>query len=448
MLKQYFKFNQDLFFRRMQLVDQFIGTVTIDSFDNKEIMAVNQDAYEILELLDHNVTIGECIDTLAEKYEVEKKILTTTITSIINELVKKGMGEISQSAPGKKQPVVPACLKLESDFPVNAANIDLLSKCNLKCKHCYGEYGIDRDEVLSTDTVFSLLDQLKDLHCTEVSFSGGEVFLHENFPDILEYAHGYNFKLSFLTNATLITPDVVEGLQKIGHMTIQVSLDGHCAEIHDAFRGVKGSFEKAFRALKMLKKAGFSLVISHVVNQTNYKSIEAMSDLANELNISLKSGPLVKYGNAVSNLEEVYINPETYYDMYKTSRLNHPEESPKQNGDDDNSSTSTDYIERCAAGKRSFTIKTNGDVLPCEIFPQTDKFIMGNIYRSGIREIVYNFDREKRMADFNALNLQKCKSCELVAKCKGGCLAMAYFERGSLDVLDPFSCAKHRALNE
>ena len=290
----------------------------------------------------------------------------------------------------------------------------------------------------------ALLDQLKDLHCTEVSFSGGEVFLHENFLDILEYAHGYNFKLSFLTNGTLITPDLVEKLKKIGHMKIQVSIDGHSAGIHDAFRGVKGSFEKAVRAVKMLKNAGFSLVISHVVNQTNYKFIQAMADLANEHKVSLKSGPLVKYGNAVCNLDELYIDPGTYYDMYKASKLNHPDESPRQNGDNDNSPA--DYIERCAAGKRSFTIKANGDVLPCGILPQTDKFIMGNIYRSGIKEIVYNFDREKRIADFNALNLKKCKECGSVAACKGGCPAMAYFESGRLDELDPFSCAKYRAL--
>jgi radical SAM protein with 4Fe4S-binding SPASM domain len=429
------------------LKDQFAGSVTINEFDTKKELAINPDTYEILELLDQKLSIPQCADILAKRYDLDKAALTKTVNRILDEFIENGMISLQDSLPAGRKRQVPDCLRLDHDFSLNTVAINVLTKCNLKCLHCYGEFGITRNEKLEKETVFSIIDQLKELHCSEINFTGGEVFLYQDIFDILEYAKRKNLKVSLMTNGTLVTPDIVERLKKIGYMKIQVSIDGTTAEIHDLFRGVKGSFKKSMRALKMLKEAGFSMEIAFVAHKKNCDSVPAIYDLADEMGVELKVGPLVKLGNAVRHLDDFYIEPAVYYDIYRTIRKNRLRTDNDSVNNESKKNPPEKYLERCIAGAKSIAIKANGDILPCEIFPQIDKFIMGNIYKASLKEIVYNFDREKRITDFNALSLKKCKNCELITTCKGGCMATAYAETGSFNELDPFSCARHRALN-
>jgi radical SAM protein with 4Fe4S-binding SPASM domain len=429
------------------LKDQFVGSVTIDEFDKKKKLVINPDTYEIFDLLDQKVTIGQCADMLAKRYDLDKAGVIKTVNRILEEFIDNGMISLQDSPPAGETPKVPDCLRLNHHFSLDAVAVNLLAKCNLKCLHCYGESGITRKEKLAKETVFSIIDQLKELHCSEINFTGGEVFLYQDLFDILAYARRKNFKVALMTNGTLVTPGIVKRLKKIGHMEIQVSIDGTTAEIHDLFRGVKGSFKKSMRALKMLKEAGFSMDINFVAHKKNCDSLPAMHNLADGIGTKLSVDPLIRLGNAVRHLDDFYIEPDIYYDVYRKLRKNRSSLGNDSANNKGKKNRPEKYIERCSAGATSIAIKANGDVLPCEIFPQIDKFIMGNIYKTSLEEIVYNFDREKRIADFNALNLKKCKNCELIAECAGGCMVVAYVESGSFNELDPFTCARFRALN-
>jgi radical SAM protein with 4Fe4S-binding SPASM domain len=433
---------------RVQSKSEFFGSISIDEFNTKRELTVNSDTYEVLEMLDKKITIGQCADMLSRKYEIDKVAMYETINLILDDFTENGMISLHDSPPAGEKRQVPDCLRLKHDFFLKSAAINLLSKCNLECRHCYGEYGITRNEILEKETVFSILDQMKELQCREISFTGGEIFLYpgQGVFDILEYARQRNFKISLMTNGTLFTPEIVKKLEKIGHMEIQISIDSTNAEIHDLFRGVKGSFKKSLRGLKMLKEAGFTMELAFVIHKKNCDSIQAIHELAAELGIKLHLGPLFKYGNAVKCLDDYYLEPSSYYDVYKTVRKNQAKIDKGTGNPGDKEAPNGKYLERCDAGARTIAIKANGDVYPCEIFPQEDKFIMGNIYKGRLADIVYNFDREKSIADFNALNLAKCKSCQLVTKCTGGCMSIAYAESGSLNEPDPFSCAKHSAL--
>lgn len=61
--------------------------------------------------------------------------------------------------------------------------IELLTQCNLKCKHCYipenSQYYLDKE------TVFDILSQLRDLGVLTVYFTGGEIFLRKDLLEIV-----------------------------------------------------------------------------------------------------------------------------------------------------------------------------------------------------------------------------------------------------------------------
>lgn len=439
----YVNFNNKLFIRRQKSKDQFIGDATLKISGFEKVLNINPNAFEILELLDRDFTIRECVETLASRYVMDKKILSGIVNEIVNQFKENGMAELSEMIPIKKEPVVPACL--ENDFFIKSVSIELLSKCNLKCRHCYGEFGPEDTDELSTETMISILDQLKALQCRHITFTGGEVLLRDDFLEILEYGSHHNFSLTFLTNGTLVTPGMVERLAKIEGLEIQVSVDGSTAEIHDSLRG-KGSFDRAIRGLELLKNTGCKLYIAMVLNKSNYKILEEMEDLAKRMNAELNISTMIKSGQAARNLRELYIEPSLYYDICKNDTSGHLEESIQvyESGD----TPLDEYIERCNAGKRRFSIKANGDVVPCHLLPHIDKFLMGNVHQSGIADIVYNYNREERLGDLNAFDIRGCNNCPHVAKCKGGCIAVAYAEYGDINDRDPFTCTWFRALSE
>jgi radical SAM protein with 4Fe4S-binding SPASM domain len=427
----------------MQLKDQFIGNVRVLDFNGIRSMEINQDAYQVLDLLEQKFSVAKCIDILAERYQTDKKDIEPSVIEIIRSAAEIGLVEYAETRPDTRETVIPTCLKLDYQYPLDRAFIELLAKCNLSCKHCYGSFGPTLSEALSKDTVFSLLDQLKELQCPDVRFTGGEIFLHPGFLEILDYAQGHNFIINILTNGTLITRGIVDKLKKMGQMIFRVSIEGHTAQIHDTFCGRAGAFEKSIRAVKMLKEAGFRVRINHNMHKNSYKFAGAMSDLANELKVPISFGHVHRDGNCLEHVDEIYIEPQTYHNTFK--KLS--KRSPKGGGNEVSTvgKNTKNHIERCSAGKSRFAVLSNGNVSPCITFPRIDRFVMGNIYKSSIRDIVFNYNREKSIASFNSLEIEECKDCKHVAECKGGCIAVAYAETGEIHKPDPFFCARRRA---
>ncbi len=429
----YVRFRKNLLFRRVHLGDDFYGEVVWVRKDEKREMYLNEDAYLILELLDSGNSVDEVIAAIADGYDEPEVSVVAAVEQVLSKIYDKGFIQFADTP--LVEGVVPDAVSFNSSFSPESVSIELLSACNLKCKHCYGAFGNAEGEFLKKEVVFDILDQLSDMHVKDVSFTGGEVLLHPDFIEILRYAHSKKFVLSFLTNGTMITEDFADSIREFLPLEVQVSIDGHNAEIHDPFRGVEGAFEKAVHAVKLLDNAGCTVVTGLVMNKKNIDHFDDMDKLVRELGVGFKSGPMMKSGDGVCNADEYYITPEQYYNVFKDSA---EEKSVERTGDT--------YISRCSAGKNRFSIKSDGSVIPCEVLPVIPSLILGNIYEARLKDFITGFDREKAFGTMNALELDECRSCEFIAECKGGCVAVSYSEVGGFGKPDPFSCAKTRAV--
>ncbi|UXR69510.1 radical SAM protein [Staphylococcus sp. IVB6246] len=70
--------------------------------------------------------------------------------------------------------------------------------------------------------------------------TGGEVFVHSNAKEILEFALKKFKKVGILTNGTLLKKDILELLINYKEkIVIGISLDSINSEKHDNFRGKK-----------------------------------------------------------------------------------------------------------------------------------------------------------------------------------------------------------------
>ena len=88
-------------------------------------------------------------------------------------------------------------------------------------------------------------------------------------------------RYSLLSNGTLVDGDVVARLleRRTRLDSIQISIDGSCAEIHDASRG-RGSFDKALRGLRLLKQAGLPVTSRVTINRHNVGDLERIAGSA------------------------------------------------------------------------------------------------------------------------------------------------------------------------
>ena len=143
--------------------------------------------------------------------------------------------------------------------------------CNLTCTHCFVSCGPgeDRHALMTREEVRARVAEALPLGVKEFYFTGGEPFLHPGMTGILAdtLAHG---PCTVLTNGTLFTARLVEGLARLAEdsrysLEIRVSLDGHRAGDHDAFRGA-GSFDRAIAGLADLDARGLLPIVTVTQN--------------------------------------------------------------------------------------------------------------------------------------------------------------------------------------
>lgn len=172
------------------------------------------------------------------------------------------------------------------DFPL-LLQLELTSRCNVYCKHCYNNSGTSSDvEDKMTPEKWKEFARyiVSKGGIFECVVSGGEpLLLGEDLFEIMDILHqdGTNFLL--ITNGFLLNYEKIKKLKKYRYKWIQISIDGSNAEYHDDFRQRKGSWERAINGALMVSEAGLPLTIAHSVSPQNLKNIDDMCDLAYSL---------------------------------------------------------------------------------------------------------------------------------------------------------------------
>ncbi|MDA3918251.1 MAG: 12,18-didecarboxysiroheme deacetylase [Deltaproteobacteria bacterium] len=162
---------------------------------------------------------------------------------------------------------------------------NMTRRCNLKCVHCYAKSeNISYDNELNREQSLAMIDDLAEFGVPVLLFSGGEPLVHPRLIEYAQYAVNKGMRAVISTNGTLITKEKAKALKEIGLSYVGISLDG-LEETHDKFRGVKGSYKKAMKAIEYCQKAGIKVGLRFTINKRNVKDIPGIFDLLEEKNI-------------------------------------------------------------------------------------------------------------------------------------------------------------------
>jgi AdoMet-dependent heme synthase len=163
--------------------------------------------------------------------------------------------------------------------------------CDLACRHCRAEAVPQRDRrELGTYEVKRLLRTVRRFGRPLFVLTGGDPLKRPDVVELVEYGAAEGLRMGLTPSGTpLMTPAVLADLQRSGLSRLAVSVDGSTAAIHDAFRGVDGSWAWTLAMLRHARELGLSTQVNTTVSRYNLDDFDALCALMTELGISLWS---------------------------------------------------------------------------------------------------------------------------------------------------------------
>ncbi len=344
--------------------------------------------------------------------------------------------------------------------------------CNLRCIHCRRVTLADQltPQDLTTEESFRLIDQIRETGRPVFVLSGGEPLFRPDIYEIARYATDVGLPVALATNGTQIDDAVAQKIKDSGVKRVSISFDGADAETHDMFRGLPGSFDAAVRGFKALRNVGIPVQINTTVANHNKAQLEAMLQLAKDLDaVGLHLFLLVPVGCGVEIAEEQMINAAEYeqvlnwlYDTeqaetdlqlkatcaphyFRVMRMRRAED--KRKGLYKNLPASHDRqvnghphgqmhaaTKGCLAGTGVTFVSHRGEIFPCGYLPVE----AGNVRKQSFGDIWQNSPLFAELRDPDLLE-GKCGACQFKSLCSG-CRARAYGMTGNYLAEEPF-CA-------
>jgi len=173
------------------------------------------------------------------------------------------------------------------EFSRQAANVffHVLTRCNLRCRHCYinpEQHGRKR---LPIERIERWLEVLADRSPgANLVLLGGEPTLHPDLPRAVRHARSLGFASITIDTNGYLFHDILEKVTPAEVDVFSFSLDGATAETNDRIRGA-GSYEACLTGARQAQAAGFHTSMIFTVSRANLKELDAMGALLEELGV-------------------------------------------------------------------------------------------------------------------------------------------------------------------
>ena len=309
------------------------------------------------------------------------------------------------------------------------------SVCDLTCPHCYSHAGRKSREELTTEEVRRhMLDELVALDRPVFVIAGGEPMLRKDFGAIVAEAGRRRIPWALHTHGGHVEKwrDVLRDHPPV---MAAVSLDGP-KRYHDAFRGKRGSFDAALRAMRLLEECGCKEVVAGTT--VTRGNADLLVDLVPViLGSSAHSWGLhlmTPEGRAGANRDQLATPGQLRRVAALARRLRsimHVELDNEWGSAGRDDPFYRDDFFMCGAGRISCVISATGEVMPCTTTDLSES--AGNVRDRRLSRIWAEGFDEFRSADSHADPLkQDCADCWLQTRHGNSCRRSA-FTRGVFD---------------
>ena len=254
-------------------------------------------------------------------------------------------------------------------YPLTGS-IELTDRCNMGCKHCYinqaaGDSVIRKRE-LSTSQIKDIFNQIAEAGCMQLLMTGGEPLLRPDFTELYLYARSIGLMIVLFTNATMITPEIIEVLKSSPPLMVEVSIYGVTKETYEKVTGLPGSFERFLNGMTLLKESGLKAATKSVLLNINMHELAKMKEFAQEMGMPFRyDGSMWPRVNGASTPFDYQLTVED------NIKLDNDDPERLKNWTNfylkskDKIFRNEKYAFNCGAGHRSFHIDSQGRIGVC-----------------------------------------------------------------------------------
>jgi radical SAM protein len=163
--------------------------------------------------------------------------------------------------------------------------------CDLACRHCRAAAQARRSQYeLTTEQGYRLIDQIGRMGPKVFVITGGDPLKRDDTFEMIRYARSAGLEPSLTPSATpLLTEEAIEKMKAHGLGRMAVSLDASCAELHDDFRRVQGSFDITLRAIRAAKRLDIPVQVNTTVSRRTIEDLPRMVEMLEDLGIVMWS---------------------------------------------------------------------------------------------------------------------------------------------------------------
>ncbi|MPZ19897.1 MAG: TIGR04053 family radical SAM/SPASM domain-containing protein [Luteitalea sp.] len=153
--------------------------------------------------------------------------------------------------------------------------------CALACLHCRADAIPRRDpRELTTDEGLRLIDEVRSFGTRPPLFvlTGGDPMRRPDLLDLVGHAARAGLTVAVTPSGTAaVTRTRLLELREAGLSRLAVSLDGPDPASHDAFRGVRGSYQWTMRIIETVSELGLPLQINTTVSRLTLPLLRGMA---------------------------------------------------------------------------------------------------------------------------------------------------------------------------
>ncbi len=300
--------------------------------------------------------------------------------------------------------------------------IEMSAVCNLKCLMCNLDKSHDNIKFLTPKHLQKLLSELKPLK--SINLTGmGETLLNPYFPKIIALLHRQKVPYTFISNAQLLTPKLIDSIVKYPPQSLSFSIESGQSKTYAKIRrgGTLEKFENNIRQLVAVsekKHRNFEINFNIVFLDFNLKNLNhifSILKLAKKIGIKTITTQL-PYDYQAESLDKYYkYNSKSIIKIFKEIKdysdnlglkLSLPNPLIKEGS--------------CYYPWIYPQITASGELLPCCVIPQADlyskvikKYSFGNVFNNSFSS-VWNGPKAKNFRYL--LKNSPCLDCKKCSK--------------------------------
>lgn len=333
--------------------------------------------------------------------------------------------------------------------PINGS-LELTPLCTMDCGMCYVRLSREEMEqkgrLRTAEEYIALAQEMARAGVLFLLLTGGEPLLFPDFQKLYTALKGMGFVLTVNTNGTLIDEGWADFFARHKPRRVNITLYGSSEETYEKLCRCPGGYEKAVKAVRLLKERGVDVKINGSATRLNRQDMAEIYRIGRELDVPVHTDCYMSpalHERGLPQDRQTRLDPESAAraEVEALRAELGPEGLREYAGliaaeiENEKKEYGTGIF--CLAGNCSFTVNWQGELRPCVSLSEPSAPVFERGFEAAWQEI-----REKA----KGLHMnEKCGGCPLRPLCKV-CPAAARLETGACDGVSEYLCCNAQEL--